>query len=182
MCQGLGRSGAQPIVQSDTRGASAHECPRGCGPPAVLHTALVRRPTTRPQDLLGLLLALGVHFRLHLLELTAQHRIHGTEVLQSLRTKRARCSEGQTKARLKRGGVGLEGWVGPAPRRGGGGGRSTFMRQHHHLRAEGHLPHSPLRGDALEAGEVPPPSRAPSLCPATVSLTASASLNGICNR
>ena len=28
----------------------------------------------------------------------------------------------------------------------------------------------------------PPPSRAPSLCPATVSLTASASFNGICNR
>ena len=31
-------------------------------------------------------------------------------------------------------------------------------------------------------GTPPPPSRAPSLCPATVSLTASASLNGICNR
>ena len=29
---------------------------------------------------------------------------------------------------------------------------------------------------------VPPPSRAPRLCPATVSLTASARLNGICNR
>ena len=28
----------------------------------------------------------------------------------------------------------------------------------------------------------PPYSRAPSLCPATVSLTASASLNGICNQ
>ena len=28
----------------------------------------------------------------------------------------------------------------------------------------------------------PPPSRAPSLCPATVPLTPSASLNGICNR
>ena len=38
--------------------------------------------------------------------------------------------------------------------------------------------------DALEGGEVPPPpsSRAPSLCPATVPLTPSASLNGICNR
>ena len=37
--------------------------------------------------------------------------------------------------------------------------------------------------DALEgAGVPPPPSRAPSLCPATVSLTPSASLNGICNR
>ena len=31
-------------------------------------------------------------------------------------------------------------------------------------------------------GGTPPPSRAPSLCPATVSLTQSASLNGICNR
>ena len=31
-------------------------------------------------------------------------------------------------------------------------------------------------------GRSPPPSRAPSLCPATVPLTASASLNGICNR
>ena len=28
----------------------------------------------------------------------------------------------------------------------------------------------------------PPPSRAPSLCPATVHLTPSASFNGICNR
>ena len=37
--------------------------------------------------------------------------------------------------------------------------------------------------DALEGGEVPcPPFRAPSLCPATVSLTPSASLNGIRNR
>ena len=38
--------------------------------------------------------------------------------------------------------------------------------------------------DASERGEVipPPPSKAPSLCPATVSLTASASFNGICNR
>ena len=35
--------------------------------------------------------------------------------------------------------------------------------------------------DALEGGEVPP-SRAPGLCPATVPLTPSASLNGICNR
>ena len=31
-------------------------------------------------------------------------------------------------------------------------------------------------------GTPPPPSRAPSLCPATVSLTASASVNGTCNR
>ena len=31
-------------------------------------------------------------------------------------------------------------------------------------------------------GTRPPPSRLPSLCPATVSRTASASLNGICNR
>ena len=32
-------------------------------------------------------------------------------------------------------------------------------------------------------GNPPPPnSRAPSLCPATISLTASARLNGICNR
>ena len=31
-------------------------------------------------------------------------------------------------------------------------------------------------------GNPPPPSRAPSLCPATVPLTPSASLNGICNR
>ena len=38
--------------------------------------------------------------------------------------------------------------------------------------------------DALEGGGAgpPPPSRAPSLWPATVSLTASARLNGICNR
>ena len=38
--------------------------------------------------------------------------------------------------------------------------------------------------DALEGGEVPPPplSRASSLCPPTVPLTASASLNGTCNR
>ena len=37
--------------------------------------------------------------------------------------------------------------------------------------------------DALEGGQVPSlPSRAPSLCPAAVSLTPSASLNGICNR
>ena len=35
--------------------------------------------------------------------------------------------------------------------------------------------------DALEGGEVPPPPpMAPSLCPATVPLTASASCNGIC--
>ena len=39
--------------------------------------------------------------------------------------------------------------------------------------------------DALGGGGVPPPpppSRAPSMCPATVPLTPSASLNGICNR
>ena len=37
--------------------------------------------------------------------------------------------------------------------------------------------------DALAGAEVPPPgSRAPSLCTATVSLTPSASVNGICNR
>ena len=38
--------------------------------------------------------------------------------------------------------------------------------------------------DALEGGKVPPspPSRAPSLCAATVSLTPSAGFNGICNR
>ena len=38
--------------------------------------------------------------------------------------------------------------------------------------------------DALGGGEVPPPppTRAPSLCPATVALMPSASLNGICNR
>ena len=45
----------------------------------------------------------------------------------------------------------------------------------------------PSGRDALEGREVPPPpppppSRAPSLCPATVPLTASASFNGICNR
>ena len=34
--------------------------------------------------------------------------------------------------------------------------------------------------DALEPS--PPPSRAPSLCPATVPLTPSASFHGICNR
>ena len=33
-----------------------------------------------------------------------------------------------------------------------------------------------------KGGEPPPPSRAPSLCPATVSLAASAGFNGICNR
>ena len=42
-------------------------------------------------------------------------------------------------------------------------------------------------GDAPQGcigrGEAPPsPSRAPSLCPATVPLTPSASFNGICNR
>ena len=38
--------------------------------------------------------------------------------------------------------------------------------------------------DALEGGRYPPSplSRAPSLCPATVPLTLSASFNGICNR
>ena len=36
--------------------------------------------------------------------------------------------------------------------------------------------------DALEGGGYPPPSRAPSLCPATVPLTASVSFHGICNR
>ena len=40
----------------------------------------------------------------------------------------------------------------------------------------------PSPRDALEGGEVPPPSRAPSLCPTTVPLTPSASLNGICDR
>ena len=53
---------------------------------------------------------------------------------------------------------GLGRWVLPAVRVGGRGGR-----------------------DALEGGEVPP-SRAPSLCPATVPLTPSASVNGVCNR
>ena len=61
-----------------------------------------------------------------------------------------------------------------------------------------HGAHTSPPRDAGEGGEVPPPppttkalcpapappprSRAPSLCPATVSLAASASLNGICNR
>ena len=40
---------------------------------------------------------------------------------------------------------------------------------------------SGVTSDALEGGEVPP-SRAPSLCPAIVSLAPSPSLNGICNR
>ena len=42
----------------------------------------------------------------------------------------------------------------------------------------------PLPWDALERWGVtpPPPPRAPGLCPATVSLTPSASLKGICNR
>ena len=41
----------------------------------------------------------------------------------------------------------------------------------------------PCPRDALEGGEPPPPpSGAPSLRPATVPLTPSASLNGICNR
>ena len=40
-----------------------------------------------------------------------------------------------------------------------------------------------VRGrDASKRGEPPPPSRAPSPCPATVSLTPSAGFNGICNR
>ena len=33
-----------------------------------------------------------------------------------------------------------------------------------------------------KGGRSPPPPRAPSLCPATLSLTPSASLSGICNR
>ena len=41
-------------------------------------------------------------------------------------------------------------------------------------------PRTPPTRDALEAEEVPP-SRVLSLCPATVPLTPSASLNGICN-
>ena len=44
---------------------------------------------------------------------------------------------------------------------------------------------SPRLRDVLEEGEgppPPPPSRAPSLRPSTVSLTPSASFNGICNR
>ena len=46
-------------------------------------------------------------------------------------------------------------------------------------------PPPPSPGMHWKRGEPPPPpplSRAPSLCPATVPLTASASLNGICNR
>ena len=41
----------------------------------------------------------------------------------------------------------------------------------------------PPKGCIRREGKRPsPPSRAPSLCPSAVSLTASASLNGICNR
>ena len=48
--------------------------------------------------------------------------------------------------------------------------------------ARAHSANPPPR-DALEGGEVAPtPSRAPSPCPATVSLTPSAAFNGICNR
>ena len=45
-------------------------------------------------------------------------------------------------------------------------------------------PPPPPPGMHWKGGGVPtfPPSRAPSLCPATVSLTPSARLNGICNR
>ena len=45
-------------------------------------------------------------------------------------------------------------------------------------------PPCPTTRDAWEGGGVtpPPPSREPCLCPAAVPLTASASLNGICNR
>ena len=54
----------------------------------------------------------------------------------------------------------------------------------------GHVKRSIQHNGRLEMGwtgragvEVPPtPSRAPSLCPATVCLTPSARLNGICNR
>ena len=47
--------------------------------------------------------------------------------------------------------------------------------------SEGATP--PPSRDALEVGEPPPPPcSAPSLCPARVPLTASASFNGICNR
>ena len=60
--------------------------------------------------------------------------------------------------------------------------------------ASEHFASAPSPGMHWRGGGVPPmcnipsgypprpPSRAPSLCPATVSLTPSASLNGICNR
>ena len=43
-------------------------------------------------------------------------------------------------------------------------------------------PPPPSPRDALEGGGGTPPSRAPSICPATARLTPSASLNGVCNR
>ena len=43
-------------------------------------------------------------------------------------------------------------------------------------------PQIPSGDLALFFRRVPPASRAPSLCPATVSLMASANFNGICNR
>ena len=59
--------------------------------------------------------------------------------------------------------------------------RAAGCRREQHTK--GDMPTPPPPRDALEGGEVPPPPfRAPSLCPATVPLTASASFNGICNR
>ena len=76
----------------------------------------------------------------------------------------------------------------PAPPPPGSGTRESWLHNPCRLvprvREESRWLHHPNRlggRDALKGGEVPP-SRPPSLCPATVPLTPSASLNGICNR
>ena len=59
----------------------------------------------------------------------------------------------------------------------------TTARQGHCVAATHSKALRPRQGCIVGGGyPLPPPSRAPSLCPATVPLTPSASLNGICNR
>ena len=75
------------------------------------------------------------------------------------------------------------GCVGRRPAGGGGASGRSGRRPKRTAVGTRPMPILPTRRDALEGGEVPPPPfGAPSLCPATVSLTPSASLNGICNR
>ena len=68
---------------------------------------------------------------------------------------------------------GPDGGTGRTGHRGGGGGSA--------IEPVGRDPRSAMHWKEGRC-PLPPPSRAPSLCPATVPLTPSASLNGICNR
>ena len=62
-------------------------------------------------------------------------------------------------------------------------GRAAGGRAHAALGTTAYLRFGGAGRDVLEGGGYPPPpSRAPSLCPATVPLTPSASINGIRNR